>query len=622
MPINIYWITVVEVRWYTLDGTCLPLFIQPVFFLFWLCLGNFALRRWRPAWALRQGELLTIYTLLALSCVFASHDLLQNLFGVMAHPFRFASPENRWAETFLPFVRRWLFVADKDAVDAFYNGNASPYDPRLLLPWLVPLAWWGLFVLALVVIALAGNILIRRQWTESERLSFPLVQLPLAMTAPGGQRPFWTNRVMWMGFATAATVTFGNGLHWLYPSMPYAEFVKQYDIAQSWNARPWSAVGRTPISMYPFAIGLAYFIPLDLSFSCWFFYVWRKGQQVLGDAMGWNSSANLGWPYFREQSSGAWIGLVVLILIANAPYLARVARAVAGAPLRVTPEERQRYRWAAAALAAGLAFMTLFIMAMGASFGIAAAVTGIYLGLSLAITRVRAELGTPHEINFVSPIGILVSTMGTEALGRANLIALSELHWFNRGYRSHPMPNQLEAMKMAEGGRMELNRLIALMLVASVAAILITYWANLDVTYATGAGAKAQGFKSWVGRESFNRLATWLQSPVRVEPKSLWFTAGGFAFTLVLKGMRGAFTGWPFHPAGYALAMSFAMDYFWFAFFVSWLIKLALVRYGGMRLHTAAAPFFLGLILGDYVSGSVWAIYGPAIGITTYKIFI
>src|SRR5438046_1472805 len=78
MPVNTYWITVVESRWYTLDGTCLPLFIQPVFFLFWLCLLNFLLLRWRPKWALRQGELLTIYTLMALSCVFASHDLLQN----------------------------------------------------------------------------------------------------------------------------------------------------------------------------------------------------------------------------------------------------------------------------------------------------------------------------------------------------------------------------------------------------------------------------------------------------------------------------------------------------------------------------------------------------------------
>ena len=38
--------------------------------------------------------------------------------------------------------------------------------------------------------------------------------------------------------------------------------------------------------------------------------------------------------------------------------------------------------------------------------------------------------------------------------------------------------------------------------------------------------------------------------------------------------------------------------------------------------HSSAAPFFLGLVLGDYVAGSFWAILGPALHLTTYKIFI
>jgi len=70
------------------------------------------------------------------------------------------------------------------------------------------------------------------------------------------------------------------------------------------------------------------------------------------------------------------------------------------------------------------------------------------------------------------------------------------------------------------------------------------------------------------------------------------------------------------------LAISFAMDYFWFAFFVSWLIKLILIRSGGLKMHRRASPFFLGLILGDYVLGSIWAILGPTFGFRNYKIFI
>src|SRR5713101_4648551 len=55
MPLNIWWVTIVEVRWYTLDGTCLPLFITPIFFLFVLVLVNRAVGQWHPQAALTQG---------------------------------------------------------------------------------------------------------------------------------------------------------------------------------------------------------------------------------------------------------------------------------------------------------------------------------------------------------------------------------------------------------------------------------------------------------------------------------------------------------------------------------------------------------------------------------------
>ena len=100
------------------------------------------------------------------------------------------------------------------------------------------------------------------------------------------------------------------------------------------------------------------------------------------------------------------------------------------------------------------------------------------------------------------------------------------------------------------------------------------------------------------------------------------YMAVGAMVVIALKGFRGAFVAWPFHPAGYALAISYAMDYFWFAFFVSWLAKLLIVRYGGMKLHNTCVPFFLGLILGDFFIGSIWAIIGPLIQQQTYKVFI
>lgn len=624
IPIHCYWITVFEVRWYSLDSTSLPLMITPIFLLFCVVLGNLLLKLWSTRRALDQGELLVVYIMLVISGVFASHDVLQNLFGAIGHAARtvHTRPESNWEALFFRYIPWWLFVQDREALRGFYQGNSSVLEDAFLRHWIGPLAWWALFLMVLVVVFLSANILLRHQWTRNERLTFPLVQLPLAMTAERDHLNFLRNRMTWIGFGLAFAVGLINGLHVFFPSTPYLAQVKQYNIAQNITTRPWSAVGYTPISMYPFAIGLGYFIPLDLSFSCWFFYVARKMWQVFGAATGMDAAANRGFPFFGEQASGAWLALAGVVAYGSRNYLKHTWRVAIGAVKEDSPGERRQFMLAYIGLTLG----TLFVIAFGVKAGLAlwAALVffGIYFTLSFAITRVRAELGAPHEIYFVNPQQIMVNLFGTNMLGAANLTVISAMYWMHRGYRSHPMPAQLESFKMAESGRINLSRLIVLTIAVSLFSILATYWANLTVTYREGASAKCIGFKSWVGAESFNRLETWLSVGQQREMPRLVYMAVGAGLVLFMSAMRGAFSWWPFHPAGYALAVSYAMDYFWFCMFIAWLVKLLLIRYGGMKTHNLFIPFFLGMILGDYTIGSIWAIIGPLMGVQNYKIYI
>lgn len=152
--------------------------------------------------------------------------------------------------------------------------------------------------------------------------------------------------------------------------------------------------------------------------------------------------------------------------------------------------------------------------------------------------------------------------------------------------------------------------------------MITSYWANLHVTYADGATGKSLGFKWWLGTESFDKLTGLIRNKPATDLIWMIHVALGAVIVIGLNLIRGAFVAWPFHPAGYALAISFAMDYFWFTFFVAWLVKLIIVRYGGMKLHNTFVPFFLGLVLGDFFIGSVWAIIGPLIGQQAYRIFI
>ena len=637
---NAFWITVVEVRWYTLDGTCLPLFITPVFFLFWLTLANLGLRRlpgFARKFALSQAELLTVYIILVVGTLTAGHDLFQNLFGSIAHAERYATPENKWRDLFFPFLPQFWIVRDPVAVQGYYQGSVNPYDPRYWGPFVAPLLWWTFFIGTIIAMCACLNILVRSAWSDNERLAFPIVQLPLTMTAESGQGTgavFYRQRLMWIGFALAAGVDLLNGLHVLYPSLPYLEMVKQFNVGQFLTTRPWSAIRDTNISLYPFAIGLAFFVPLDLSFSCWFFFLARKLFQVFGAAAGLDGAANAGFPFFEQQASGAWIawGLTIVwalrVQFRSAWKLAwsKEGNREQGTGNRIlirnSGNEARQYRGAFLGLGVGSVVLAWFSVRIGMTPWVALLFFGLYFLLALTLTRVRAELGTPHEIYFVNPRLILVTLFGSAAIGPASLTAMSSMYWFNRGYRCHPMPNQLEAMKMGESARIRQSAILWILLIAFAWGTLCAYWANLHVTFNEGATAKAAGFKLWVGNESYDKLGGWLQTPAKSNFTQIFYVAAGFLMVLFLRGMRGAFLSWPFHPAGYALAVSFAMDYFWFCFFAAWLAKFLIVRFGGMKAHNSAMPFFLGLILGDYVVGSLWALYGPVQHLQTYKIFI
>ncbi len=127
--VNNLWITVIEVRWYALDGTCLPLFITPVFILFVLSLCNLVVRRVAPRIALSRGELLTIYIMVVMGACLASHDMIQNLFGTLGHPAQFADDSNQYQKLFWRYLPHNgnMFVWDKVALKGFYGGGVDPF---------------------------------------------------------------------------------------------------------------------------------------------------------------------------------------------------------------------------------------------------------------------------------------------------------------------------------------------------------------------------------------------------------------------------------------------------------------------------------------------------------------
>ena len=624
IPVNCYWMAVMEIQWNSLDTTCVSIFFHVIFLILALTALNALLARKFPRTALTQAELLVIYVMLSIASAIMGRDSLENLLPTLGHLFWFADPTNRFSR-FWPYVPKWLAPHDRDALKGYYLGNSSLYTHEHLSAWIMPVLFWVVFVLILTFIMLCLNVLIRKQWADRERLSFPLVQLPMAATGGGG---FFSSRVMWMGFAIPVFIQTLNNLSFFYPTVP-SFHLKLQDLGPYFVVPPWNGVGWLPVGFFPFAIGIAFFLPLDLSFSCWFFYVLRKLIDVGCVAWGLRdpgvppSISRI--PCVGQQGTGAWIGLSVALIWLSRRHLKSVlVEAFTRRGVVSDPDAGMSYRTAVFGIAAGLVILVALCQLAGMSLWLPIVYFGFYLILSVGITRVRAELGPPaHELNWVNPERFMIEIFGTQALGAQNLTLLSYMFWFNRGYRSHPMPHQLEAFKIGQETGMEARRLVGAMLLAALVGAVASLWALLDVFYRNGeATARIMSYSTGIGGEAFGRLRDWADNPRTTDWIALTFTGVGAAVTLLLSAAKARFFWWQFHPIGYALANSYALEYFWSAILIGWLIKFLIVRYGGVKLYRAAIPFFIGLILGDYVIAALWSLIGWALGVSTYRTFI
>src|SRR5438067_6816543 len=84
--LNAYWLVQMERIRYSAHPTTVSLFFNAVFILLVLTLLNALAGRVRPRWALSRGELLVIYTLMAVSSTLPAHDMLQILVPMLTWP--------------------------------------------------------------------------------------------------------------------------------------------------------------------------------------------------------------------------------------------------------------------------------------------------------------------------------------------------------------------------------------------------------------------------------------------------------------------------------------------------------------------------------------------------------
>ena len=603
IPVTAYWVGLTEIRLACMFATSFSLFQNVVFVIFILILFNFLLKRILPMFALRQGELLIIYIMLCIPTALMGEDMVRILITTLGHATFFATPENEWADLFHKYIPDWFAVKDNDVLRGFHEGSSTFWTIEHIKGWFFPLIFWFGLLFALFFVMLCINLLFRKQWVEYEKLSFPIIQLPMEMTSGGGNTQIFKNRLMWLGFGIAAMVVFSSAINQFYPNVPPLR-IRLYDVGHYFTAKPWDAIGWTPVALPPFAVGLIFFVPLNLSFSCWIFYILKKVQMIATGVGGYR--AIQGAPYFIEQRTGAWIGMYVAAMWVGKAHLKNFIKIVLGrGEKRNRLDEAISSRSMLFGIVGGIALIMFLCHRAGLSLWVAGSVFFIYIAVLTAITKVRAQLGPPmHGAFYVHPEGTLVKMVGTRALGNKNLTIVSYFYWFARAYRCHPMQHQLEALKIGTTTRMNSKVLFWVIILATGFSILICFWTILDISYRWGSSLMGNS-QIYMARETFVRLQGWLFNPRGTETVAVVFMGIGFSFLLFLMAMMRHFLWWPLHPIGYLMAEHYTMDWLWFSFLMVWIVKRLALRQGGVNLYRKISPFFLGLILGNSVASCI-----------------
>ena len=165
---------------------------------------------------------------------------------------------------------------------------------------------------------------------------------------------------------------------------------------------------------------------------------------------------------------------------------------------------------------------------------------------------------------------------------------------------------------MANALRMgsEITRHRRALFIAVGAALVVTMvaaaWFQIYLAYKHGGlhlnSKYYQGFAVWAPRFAESNLSYFSGPSV-----GGWIWTGvGAAVMAGLMAARHTFVWWPLHPIGFAVSASWVLNHMWLSILCAWLIKVAVLNFGGPALYQRTRPFFMGIILGQFVAAGFW----------------
>jgi hypothetical protein len=576
---------------------------------------NTILKRLKPGWELSSGELLVVWIMVVVASGIPGLGLGQFLFPRLVAPIYFASPENDWENILHPHIPRWLMVWDREAVEDFYKG--SPFGG--LVPWgvwLKPLAVWTIFILVFFFVIICLSVILRKQWVEREKFTFPLVQIPVEMVGTQDSSPvsFFKNRVVLLGIAISFALHLVNGLNRYFPGVPQIPTV--FNIFQGFTERPWVTLRHWPavrIVIYPSVIAITYLLTLEVSFSLWFFFLLFKVQYIIMNVLGLRINP---WTSASRQVMGGFLVFAVAVFWSSRAHLKDMLYKTFTHRSDVDDsQEPLPYPVALLGFLGGTILLVILCNIAGITAWVAVGFIMSVFAVTICMTWMVVNGGLLVVQAPLFPSEYMEITLGTRLVGARSLAILSFQRIFLRDWSEILMPSIMHGFKIPDHIKLNQRKLLAVMAISIVVAIGATHYASLNLIYSKG-GLNMRMGGTWPLQNTANKI----QWPSETNWPELYSMMGGAVATFFLLFMRRRFLWWPLHPIGYLLGATYSPFMLWSSIFFGWLIKYLVLKLGDVKRYRALRPFLIGVVVGEYAMIGIWTILGMFTGVGYYAL--
>lgn len=583
--------------------------------------GNTVLAAMGRNLALNRSELIVVYIMLIVVASLATMGLCETILPAITGVFYYMSPENKWEQILLPHVSQAILLNDGNGNQLFYEGfGTTDYSVPWSI-WVRPMAVWGIFLLSLYVTMISITVILRRQWMDRERLSYPLVQVAQVMIRGEKEgsliNPFFKSRAMWAGAALPIVVGLFTGLNKYlggWPTIPTA----------------WSfpiGFGQSINMTISFAVlGFSYLIGPDIAMGIWGFALLSKVEKMLFVANGVTKQQEVWSVQVSEllnyQGLGALLVFVGIGLWVGREHLMQVWLRFLGRDSALSDDDEiMSYRAAVSGALIGTLVMIGWFVALGTPLWASVLFIFLLMAIFTGLSRVVAESGIAAIITPLNAPDFMIYGVGSKLLGATAVTNFTFGYIYAADIRVFLMGIVANGLKLIEGMSRPSRRIVFWsILVAIFFGVTGSLYTVLELAYKDG-GINSNG---WF----FNNMPNLIyRTAVKgIENQGVYWPgwaamgAGGTGM-LALTWLRQRYLWWPLHPIGFPIMSSWLVDWMWFSIFFAWLIKTIVLKYGGAAMYAKSRNFFLGMIAGRMFISGGWLVVDFLTGTVGNSIF-